>query len=76
MENELNRLNVVSDGDESSLVVLDERSDVVESVLGDDGLLLLFLGLLLVLSDFGGLLLQSFLLLLLALSLVLQQQLE
>jgi hypothetical protein len=37
-DDELNGLNVVSNGDELGLLVLDESNDVVQTVLGSDGL--------------------------------------
>ena len=74
-DDELNGVNIVGDEDERSLLVLDETDDVVQTVLGDVGLLGNVL-LLLALGDGGGLLGEPLLLLGLGLGAVLVEELE
>lgn len=74
-DDELNGVDVVGDEDEGSLLVLDEADNVVETVLGDVGLLGDVL-LLLALSDGGSLLGEPLLLLGLGLWAVLVKDLE
>lgn len=74
-DDKLDRVNVVGDQDESRLLGLDEGDNVVETVLDDVGLLADIL-LLLALSDGGGLLLETLLLVGLGLRAVLVQELE
>lgn len=74
-DNQLNGVNVVSNQDEGSLLVLDETNNVVETVLDSVGLLGDIL-LLLALGDSGGLLGQTLLLLSLSLGSVLGEELE
>lgn len=61
----------MSDGNELDFAAFDERCDVIKSELNHDWLLLVFLGVLVGDLSFGFLL-ESFLLLLLSLSLVFQ----
>lgn len=74
-DNQLNGVNVVSNQDEGSLLVLNEADDVVETVLDVVGLLGDVL-LLLALGDGGGLLDETLLLLGLGLRAVLGEELE
>lgn len=74
-DNQLNGVNVVSDEDKRSLLVLNEADDVVQTVLDMVGLLGDIL-LLLALGDSGGLSVQTLLLLDLSLRTVLVQELE
>jgi len=74
-DNQLNGVDVVSDQDERSLLVLNETNDVVETVLDVVGLLADIL-LLLALSDSGGLGVETVLLLDLGLGAVLVEELE
>jgi hypothetical protein len=74
-DDELNGVNVVGNEDERSLLVLNEADNVVQTVLGDVGLLGNIL-LLLALSDGGGLLGEPLLLLGLGLGAVLVEELE
>jgi len=74
-DDELDRVNIIGDEDERSLLVLDETHDMVESKLGVVWLLadiLLFLAL----GDCGGLLLETLLLLRLGLRTILVEELE
>ena len=73
-DDELDRVDIISDDDEVGLLVLDEGDDVVESRLDEEGLL----GLVRLLSvgEVGSLGLEANLLLLLRLSLVLVQETE
>lgn len=75
VDNELDGVDVVGDQDEGSLLVLDEANNVVETVLGDVGLLADIL-LLLALRDGGSLLGETLLLLGLGLGTVLVEDLE
>ena len=75
VDNELNGVDIVGDQDQGSLLVLDQANNVVETVLGDVGLLADVL-LLLALSDGGGLLGEALLLLGLGLRAVLVEELE
>lgn len=74
-DDELNRLNVVGDEDEGSLLVLNQANDVVETVLDGVGLLADVL-LLLAILDGGSLLEETLLLLGLGLRSVLVEELE
>ena len=75
VDDELDWVNIVGDEDESSLLGLDQSNDVVETVL--DGVWLLAdILLLLALSNGGGLLVQTLLLLGLGLWSVLVEELE
>lgn len=74
-DDELDRVNVVGDQDEGSLLVLDQADNVVETVL-DSIRLLADIFLLLALLDGGSLLDQSFLLLSLRLRSVFVEELE
>jgi hypothetical protein len=74
-DNQLNGVDVVSDQDERSLLVLDESNNVVETVLDVVGLLADIL-LLLALGDSGGLGVKTVLLLNLGLRAVLVEELE
>ena len=74
-DNQLNGVNVVSDQDEGSLLVLNEADNVVETVLDVVGLLGDIL-LLLALGDGGGLLDKTLLLLGLGLRAILGEELE
>jgi hypothetical protein len=74
-DNQLNGVDVVSNKDERSLLVLNETNNVVETVLDSVGLLGDIL-LLLALSDSGGLLVETLLLLSLGLGAVLVEELE
>ena len=74
-DNQLNRVNVVSNQDEGSLLVLDQADNVVETVLDVVGLLADIL-LLLALGDSGSLLDETLLLLSLGLRAVLGEELE
>lgn len=73
--NELDRVDIVGDQDERSLLVLDQADDVVQTVLDGVGLLASVL-LLLALLDGGGLLDETLLLLGLGLGAVLVEELE
>ena len=74
-DDELDRVNIVRDQDQRSLLCLDESDDVIETVL--DGVrLLAHILLLLSLGDSGGLLVQTLLLLRLRLRSVLVEELE
>lgn len=73
--NQLNRVDIVSDKDKRGLLVLNETNDVVETVFDSIGLLGDIL-LLLALSDGGGLLVETLLLLSLGLRAVLVEELE
>lgn len=75
VDNELDGVDVVGDQDEGSLLVLDKANNVVETVLGDVGLLADIL-LLLALRDGGSLLGKTLLLLGLGLGTVLVEDLE
>lgn len=74
-DNELDGVDVVGDQDEGSLLVLNKADNVVQTELGDVGLLADIL-LLLALRDGGGLLGQTLLLLGLGLRAVLVEELE
>ena len=74
-DDQLNGVNIVGDQDQASLLVLDETDDVVETVLGDVGLLGDIL-LLLSLGNGGSLLGETLLLLGLGLGPVLVEELE
>lgn len=75
VDDKLDGVDIVGDEDESGLLVLDEADNVVETVLGDVGLLADIL-LLLALRDGGSLLGQALLLLGLCLRAVLVKDLE
>lgn len=74
-DNELNRVDIVGDEDERSLLVLDQTDNVVETILGSVGLLGNIL-LLLALLDSSSLLQETLLLLGLGLRAVLVEELE
>lgn len=74
-DNQLNRVDIVGNQDERSLLVLNETDNVVETVLDSVGLLGDIL-LLLALGDGGGLLVQTLLLLSLGFRAVLVEKLE
>lgn len=74
-DDQLNWINIVGDEDQSSLLVLNQADNVVETIL-DSIWLLADIFLLLALFDGGGLLQQSLLLLRLALGSVLVEELE
>jgi hypothetical protein len=74
-DNELNRVNIVGDEDESGLLGFNESDNVVETVLDGERLLADIL-LLLALSDSGGLLQETLLLLRLGLGAVLVEEFE
>lgn len=74
-DDKLDRVNVVGDQDQRSLLVLNEADNVVQAVLGGVGLLADIL-LLLALLDGGGLLEETLLLLGLGLGAVLVEELE
>lgn len=74
-DDKLDRVNIVGDEDQSGFLGLNERNDVVETVLHGVGLLADVL-LLLALGDSGGLLVDALLLLGLGLRTVLVEELE
>jgi len=76
-DDQLDRVDIVGDDDQGSLLGLDESDTVVETVLGEEGLLRVLGGGLVTLGGLGlGLLEETSLLLLLGLRLVLVQELE
>lgn len=74
-DDQLDRVNIVGDEDQGSLLVLDEADDVIEAVLDGVGFLADVL-LLLAILDGGGLLEQTLLLLVLGLRAVLVEKLQ
>lgn len=73
-DDEFDRVDIVGDDDEVGLLVLDQRNDVVQSRLDEEGLLRLVR--LLAIGEVGSLGLEANLLLLLRLSLVLVEETE